>query len=252
MNVEHTTLVMAGAREAHALVTGLVSRGRRVIASLPEPERMFDALPVPTRVGLFDGPRSFANWLLHNNVGVILDASHAFDDDVCDMARTVAAAQGLAYLRLLRPPWTATAHDIWQHVASLQDAAAALPRDARVFANTGWQSLGAFAEFKGRKLYLRQTGSTARPPPFDFVECIEGQPPFSQFQEEDLFRRLGVTHLVCRNVGGPSSMSKLLAARALRLPVIMVDRQLPAQTVPQVETVAEALSWEAALWHSAD
>lgn len=251
MNAEGTTLLMAGAREAHGLVTGLLARHRRVVASLPEPERMFEALPVPTRTGPFADMACARAWLEAQNVRLVLDASHAFDDLVCAPLRAAVQELGVPILRVLRPPWQPTSQDQWLTKPDIPTAVAGLPADACVFANTGWASLPEFANFQAKKLYLRHTGSSTRPTSFPFVEIVAGQPPFSQFEEEDLFRRLGITHLVCRNVGGAASMSKLLAARALRLPVMMIARRPAAPDVAQVETVAEALAWEAAAWRMA-
>jgi precorrin-6A/cobalt-precorrin-6A reductase len=152
---------------------------------------------------------------------------------------------GLRYLRLLRPAWGATIRDRWQEVASIPQAVRLVPSTARVFSNTGWKTLSDYADFRGRKLYMRQTHPATGPTPFAFVEFVEGTPPFTQFQEEVLFQRLGVSHLICRNVGGAASMSKLLAARRLGLPVYMVARPpLPAY-MPVVDSIADALAWEA-------
>lgn len=243
---------MAGAREAHGLVTGLLARRRRVIASLPEPERMFDELTVPTRIGTFANRDEAADWLADAGVNLVLDASHAFDDKVCAPLREATRDLGLSYLRILRPPWWPTPRDRWITKPRIRDAVADLPANARVFANTGWASLPEFAAFAGDRLYLRHTGSTVRTAPFDYVEVVQGQPPFSQFQEETLFRRLGITHLVCRNVGGAASMSKLLAARALNMPVMMIERSPLPHDMPRVETVGQALAWEAEAWRTAN
>ena len=247
MNAERTVLVMAGAREAHALVIALLARGRRVVVSLPEPERMFDPFPVPARIGAFEDCAEMIRWMEDSGVEQVIDASHSFDDHV--RAVTYAAAKGLSlpYLRLLRPPWKATAKDHWSDMPSIAEAVRSLPSDARVFTNTGWASLPEFADFHAEKLFVRQTSDVQRNAPFPFVDVIEGQPPFSQFQEEALFRRLAVSHLICRNVGGAASMSKLLAARAMQMPVLMIGRAPQASSLPHVETVAKALAWDAGL-----
>lgn len=245
MTANGTTLVMAGAREAHGLVTALLARGRKVIASLPEPERVFGELPVPTRVGLFEGADDFKAWIDENRVVTVLDASHAFDDCLCALVSAVCAMDDVPYLRILRPPWCPTERDRWQLMASIEEAAQSLPHNAVAFTNTGWSSLQHYAHFGGFKLYVRQTGEATRAAPFPFVEFVPGQPPFSQFQEQRLFADLGVTHLICRNVGGAASMSKLLAARALALPVLMIERRAPPIKRPTVGTVAEAIAWEA-------
>jgi len=56
-----------------------------------------------------------------------------------------------------------------------------------------------------------------------------------------LFKRLQIDWLVLRNAGGERSMSKLIAARNLGVPVAMIDR--PSLVTPSVETVDQALQW---------
>lgn len=245
MTSEQKILVMAGSREAHALVTALLARRREVIASLPEPERMFDALPVPTRLGKFASADRLRAWLIKNHVAAVMDASHTFDEDISALAGRVCTRLKLPYLRILRPPWVETPRDRWHHVPSIADAVRKIPANACVFTNTGFATLPEYAEFAGKKLYMRQTHPESEPAPFSFVEYIEGQPPFSQFQEERLFRQLNITHLICRNVGGAASMSKLLAARAMSIPVYLIERRPMADHLSVVGTVAEALEWEA-------
>ena len=206
---------------------------------------MFEALRVPTRLGRFANADTLAEWMHEQNVCTVIDASHAFDDEISSMVSRVCVAQGLRYLRLLRPPWQATLRDHWIHVPSIEKAATSVPSTARVFSNTGWLSLPAYAMFSGRRLYMRQTHSVLEPPPYGFVTFVPGTPPFSQFQEENQFAELRISHLICRNVGGAASMSKLLAARARSLPVLMIERPACPTQVAEVETVVEALAWEA-------
>lgn len=237
---------MGGAREAHGLVTALVAQGRRVIASLPEPERMFDVLPVPVRVGPFDSDAVFADWLRAERAVTVIDASHAFDVDISHRVGRVCSASHLRALRVLRAPWVPSPHDCWHMVPDIEAAVTALPAQARVFSNTGWPTVPDYEAFAGQRVFMRQTQQVLKPSPYEWLEFIAGLPPFTQFEEEALFRSLGITHLICRNVGGAASMSKVLAARAMALPVFMIARPLPAAGIERVETVAEALAWEAA------
>lgn len=246
MRDHDTTLVMAGAREAHGIVAGLMQRGEKVIASLPEPERMFEPLPVPTRTGSFATNAEFAEWVSANDVSKIIDASHAFDTTVSETAWAAASALGLPYLRVLRPPWNATDADDWTEVATIREAAEAAPESARIFSNTGWPSLPAYRGFRGERVFLRQNHETRNAPPYDFVTILPGTAPFSVSEEVALLRDLRITHLICRNVGGEASASKLLAARELRLPVYMVARKPVCGNFPVAETVEQALEWDAA------
>ncbi|WP_298969804.1 precorrin-6A/cobalt-precorrin-6A reductase [uncultured Roseobacter sp.] len=239
------TLVMAGAREAHSIVSRLVTRGRNVIASLPEPERVFDPLPVPTRIGPFHDANALDQWFEDNQVACVIDASHAFDATISSRTAVLCAKRNLRYVRVLRPSWRPTGQDRWIRYTSVEKAAKEIPANARVFSNTGRASLPEFAEFAGQALFLRQTQNPTAPPPFSFVSYVVGKPPFSQRHEEQLFRDLRISMLICRNVGGAASMSKLLAARRLGVRVSMIDRPDPPVAMPVVETVAEALAWEA-------
>jgi precorrin-6A/cobalt-precorrin-6A reductase len=56
-----------------------------------------------------------------------------------------------------------------------------------------------------------------------------------------LFERLKIDWLVLRNAGGERSMSKLIAARNLGMPVAMIER--PNLVKPSVATVDGALEW---------
>ena len=229
------------------MISGLRSRRRNVVTSMPEAPRQFDSLLAPARLGSFDTEQAFDTWVASKKADCVIDASHAFDDHISTMAHAVCMRRGLPYLRVLRKSWIATFRDRWSVCTTVSEAAQSLPETARVFSNTGWLSLPQYAEFRGQKVFLRQTHAVTSEPPYPFIQWVEGTPPFSQEQEERLFSRLSVTHLICRNVGGAASMSKLLAARRLNLPVLMVSRPSPPVGANVVETVAEALAWEANL-----
>ncbi|MEM1076438.1 MAG: precorrin-6A/cobalt-precorrin-6A reductase [Pseudomonadota bacterium] len=240
-----TILVIAGTREAHALLTALQMRRRNVVACLAEPARGVDNLPVPARLGAFDTTTELADWMAGHDVTTVIDAAHAFDTQTSAMAQAVCARQMLRYLRVLRPPWTKTIKDRWQYVSSVAVAARSVPDTARVFANTGRATLLDYANFSGERLFMRQTQRAQTPPSPGFVEFVYGMPPFTQFQEQATFEDLSITHLICRNIGGAASMSKLLAAREMQLPVIMVSRGNLPDHLAHVETVRDALAWEA-------
>ena len=61
-------------------------------------------------------------------------------------------------------------------------------------------------------------------------------------KERHLLERHAIDVLVCKASGGAATEAKLIAARELSLPVIMVRRP-PAEPGPSVETVEAALDW---------
>jgi precorrin-6A/cobalt-precorrin-6A reductase len=154
-----------------------------------------------------------------------------------------AALTGVKLLAIRRPPWTPEAGDNWITAADLDEAAAALgDRPKRVFLTTGRKELAPFKAAAHHFYLLRSVeapGPDALPPR---VEAISARGPFAYADELNLLRSHAIDILVTKNSGGTATAAKLAAARALDLPVVMVER--PAMPdAPSVETVAEAIDW---------
>jgi precorrin-6A/cobalt-precorrin-6A reductase len=133
--------------------------------------------------------------------------------------------------------------DRWIMVESLEAAAAAIGEEPkRVFLTTGRMEL---APFRSAPQHLYIVRSVEAPSPKDLpprVELITARGPFNLADERALLKTRAVDVIVTKNSGGAGAAAKLDAARALSLPVIMVERpRLPE--APSVETVADALLW---------
>ena len=74
----------------------------------------------------------------------------------------------------------------------------------------------------------------------DNCKIILARPPFPVEDEIALMRDEGVSVLVSKNAGGPAR-AKLDAARALGLPVIMIERPV-VPAVPVVTTMEQAVA----------
>lgn len=241
-----TILLLAGTGEAKRIAWGLSDSGLSVVASLAGATRTPEPLPVPTRVGGFGGEAGFRAFLHDTNVTAVLDATHPFASRITDRSARVCADLGLPYLQVLRPPWTPQKNDKWQMIDTPAEAAAMIPSTATVFLATGRQTAGQFANLEGRRVLLRVIDPPTSVFPFEGGEFVIARPPFTQAREGELFDALGVTHLVVKNAGGEGGRSKLDAARALTLPVVMLNRpQMP--DVPRAETVPDAIAWAQAL-----
>lgn len=237
-------LVIAGTREAHHVLRALVAQGQDVVATLPELDRSAPALPLPVVPRRFVDAQGFADWIAAQKPTHIIDAGHPFEAEMSNTAARYCAHHAIGYLRLLRPAWTAGPDDRWTYVNSVAEASAQVPEGAIVLTNTGRRTQHAFAQFRGQRLYLRRLSPTSEAPAFAFMQYLVGPAPFTVSEERNLFVRLQLDHLITRNVGGQASVSKLVAAREIGLPVIMINRPPPPPNAPVVETAGEALSWE--------
>jgi precorrin-6A/cobalt-precorrin-6A reductase len=75
------------------------------------------------------------------------------------------------------------------------------------------------------------------------LEVVLDRGPFTVDSELKLMRRHRIDILVTKDSGGTMTSAKLVAARQLRLPVVMVDRPALPPGVPVATTVDQAAAW---------
>ncbi|MEC7256268.1 MAG: precorrin-6A/cobalt-precorrin-6A reductase, partial [Pseudomonadota bacterium] len=231
-----------GSGEARAIAAALADRDDlRVTASVLLPA-LAGPLKVPTRTGGFGGDDGFAQFLDREGVSAVLDATHPFAARIGQRSAPISAAKGIPYARVLRPAWQAEPGDLWTHVPDESAAGALLHAGQRVFATTGRATMERLVTKSPAQFLLRRRAAEPGAPTVPNVSYVIGQGPFSVDDEIATLRAHRIDVLVAKNSGGTASCTKLDAARALGLPVILVDRpeQVRATTLT---TVAQALEW---------
>lgn len=234
-------LLLAGSGESRELAACLAPLGR-VTASLLGQPRTFGPLPVPTRTGGFGGEAGLERYLADHGVTAVLDATHPFAVQIGHNAAAVCARMGLPYARVLRPPWRPGPGEVWTEVATEAEVRDHLRLGDRVFTTTGRATLEALAMGVPVRFLVRRMTRDTPPDHLKNVEYIIGKGPFSVDQEVENLTRARADVLVARNAGGAPSRSKLEAAHALNLKVILIARP-PQPPGLRLETVQEALDW---------
>lgn len=235
-------LILGGTAEAVDLATACAARpALEVISSLAGRTRAPGLPPGEVRVGGFGGAGGLARFLVERGIDVVVDATHPFAAQMGAHAEQACREAGVPRLRLLRPPWVAVSGDRWIEVADLAEAAELLPAlGRRVFLTVGQRDLEAFA-----RLDLWCLVRTIEPPgvlPLRHGQWLAGRGPFAVADELALFQAYAIEALVTKASGGGSTYAKLVAARHLGLPVVMVRRPAPPPG-PVVGSVAAALAW---------
>lgn len=233
-------LLLGGTTEAGALARALAAAGSDAVYSYAGRTRAPVAQPLPLRIGGFGGAEGLAEYLRDHAITHVIDATHPFAARISANAVAACAATGLPLLALERPGWTEGPGDDWTRVPDLAAAARALPRDpANVFLAIGRQTLDVFAGLPHRWL-LRFVD--AEPVPLPGAVRVVDRGPYAVAGDMALMRAHGIRIVVAKDAGGAGARAKLDAARALRLPVILIDRPaIPAR--PVAATVDEALAW---------
>lgn len=233
-------LLLGGTTEARRLAAAL-HPGTEVISSLagrvPDP-----ALPVgAVRIGGFGGVTGLRSWLHSRRIDAVVDATHPFAATITAHAAAACAESGLPYLVLARPAWDPGGA---LPVSSNRHAAATITTGGfrRVFLTTGRSSVADFADTNA--WFLIRAVTT----PDDAVlparhRLMLSRGPYCYDDEYELLCGHGIDALVTKNSGGQATRSKLDAAAALNIPVVMVQRPpLPAE-IEATGTVEEAVAW---------
>ncbi|MCX7646855.1 MAG: cobalt-precorrin-6A reductase [Rhodobacteraceae bacterium] len=236
-------LILGGTTEASALAEALAAA--RIPAVLSYAGRVENPRPqpVPVRTGGFGGAAGLAAWLAGEAITHLVDATHPFAATISAHAAAAARAAGVPLIALTRAPWTPGPGDRWTRVPDLAAAAAALGHaPQRVFLAIGRQGLGAFAAAPQHHYLCRLVDPPAAPLPLPRAEVVIDRGPFSEAGDRALLTGHAITVVVAKNAGGTGAAAKLAAARALGLPVIMVDRPaMPARR--EATSLAEVLAF---------
>lgn len=205
--------------------------------------------PLPTRVGGFGGVAGLVAYLRAERITHVVDATHPFAAQMSSHAVQACARAGVALVALERPVWPQGEGDRWTPVADMAGAVEALPdTGARVFLAIGKQHVADFAAKPGNFYLLRLVDAPAGPLPLQNAEAVIARGPFDMASDRKLLEDFAISHIVAKNSGGSGARAKLDAARALGVPVILIDRpHVPPR--PVLDRPEAVMAW---LGHGAD
>lgn len=190
------------------------------------------------RIGGFGGISGLQDYLTSHQIQRVVDATHPFAIAISQQVAIATAQLQIPLLRLVRPAWQQQCGDNWISVSNLVEAAQQLPGLAeRVFLSIGRQDLAPFCELPDLWFLMRMVDAP-RPDqvlPRGQIICQRG--PFLLTEEQELLESHQIQAIVSKNSGGTATYAKIAAARALGIPVIMVQRPVVAPLAPDLTTV---------------
>jgi len=235
-------LLLGGTSDATQLAARLSAAGRDAIfsyagrVSTPTPQ------PLPTRIGGFGGIEGLEAYLRCERITHVVDATHSFAANMSRNAVAACTRAGVKLVALERSAWVAQPGDDWRPVADITEAIAALPeRGARIFLATGRQNVADFAR-KPENFYLLRYIEPPKIIPLPDYVGLAGRGPFTVEGDTAVMRAHRITHLVAKNAGGDAARAKLEAARALSIPVIMIERPAVPERL-RLETPEAVMDW---------
>ena len=237
-------LILGGTTEASALARLLAGDARfEATLSLAGRTSAPSPQPIATRVGGFGGAEGLARFLSEQQIDSMIDATHPYAARISANAVAACHKAGVPLASLVRPAWAPQPGDAWQNVPTAVAAALALGKTPRrVFLSLGRQELHCFAAFSQHHYIARLIEAPQQTALPHGLVLLQQRGPFDTNAELRLLRERKIDVIVSRNSGGSATYPKIEAARALRLPVIMIGRR--AKPVGHVVMSAEAaVAW---------
>ena len=195
------------------------------------------------RIGGFGGEFGLVEYLQTERIDVIVDATHPFAAQISWHVAGAATKVGIPRLMLIRPGWRRSPEDNWIEVENVAAAVVAIPaRAERIFVTIGRQQLAPFAVLTNKWCLMRSIDPPDPSIPLPPGKLLLDRGPFSLERERELLREYQIQAIVSKNSGGDATYAKIIAARELGLPVVMVQRPI----VPEGEIVvdvASAIKW---------
>lgn len=236
-------LLLGGTTEASALARLLANAGVPATLSYagrtdnPRPQ------PVPVRIGGFGGVTGLATYLRDRAITHLIDATHPFAATMSAHAIAAAREVGVPLVALSRPAWQPIAGDRWSRVPDIDSAVSALAGPARrVMLALGRMHVDAFAAQPQHHYLLRFVDAPDQPPALPRHTLIVDHGPFTSEGDRALMQAHAIDLVVCKNAGGIGAEAKLIAARELGVPVLMIDRPaLPDRM--EVYRPEDVLAW---------
>ncbi|MDX2255279.1 MAG: cobalt-precorrin-6A reductase, partial [Pseudanabaenaceae cyanobacterium bins.39] len=196
--------------------------------------------------GGFGGATGLASYLQENGIDFLIDATHPCAGQITENGAIAARLAQIPHVLLVRPQWEKVEGDQWIEVATVEAAAEAIPASIkRVFITSGRQQLEPFLR---RSLIYSDTWYLIRsidPPDLQLPhsQVLLDRGPFDLAQERQLLRDYRIEAIVSKNSGGTATYAKIIAARELGIPIIMVQRPALPDAVAQLTSIDQAIAW---------
>jgi precorrin-6A/cobalt-precorrin-6A reductase len=236
-------LILGGTGDAQQLAAAAQPiSGLTVISSLAGRTQQ-PVLPIgQVRTGGFGGEQGLIDYLRDHEIDLVIDATHPFARQISGNAAAAIAVSGLPFLIFERSPWQSIPTDNWIEVPDHAAAANLLPTLAqRIFLTIGRQEVGLYAHLTNLWFLMRSIDPpdpTVMPP----GELLLAKGPFEIAAERELLLKYNIQAIVSKDSGGAATYAKIVAARELGLPVVMIQRP-PASVGDRVNTLEQAIEW---------
>jgi len=217
-------LILGGTADARKIAVKLFKAQNTVIYSVAGLVRL-PSLDCKVISGGFRQYGGLANYITDETIQAVVDATHPYAIKMTATAAEVCEQLALPYFRYARPPWRAKPEDDWIKVenwTTLIEKCAAFESPLLTTGQLTQEQLDEIAHNSAKVAY--RTAAPSQASLTDNVNWLKALGPFAFEDELALMQRLKTDVLVSKNAGGDATYAKIVAARELKIPVIMCSR----------------------------
>lgn len=219
-------LILGGTREAKTIARTLHHQGVTIVYSIAGLVRQPD-LPCKIIRGGFTKYGGLAQYIQENQITGILDATHPFAEKISRNAELATLQTGIPRWHYQRPLWQATPQDQWRWFQDWGQLVRQLTPYQSIFLSQGQLSEPMLAALvmhrKPNQRFIHRTAVKPKHRPYQWMECIQSIGPFSLESELELLKKHRTEVIVSKHSGGDIP-AKLLAARKLNIPAMLLER----------------------------
>ncbi|PWQ95530.1 precorrin-6A/cobalt-precorrin-6A reductase [Leucothrix arctica] len=218
--------ILGGTGDAKQLAITLHNSGIEVIYSIAGIVRQPD-LPCEVLSGGFSKRGGLTHYIRENKITALVNATHPFAQKMSLAAQRSAEQTGIMFWRYQRPDWQATEEDSWSFYEDWGQLLRQLNTFHSVFLSQGQLTESMLAALlmhrKTPQHFLHRTAVIPSHATPDWMSWEHGIGPFNLDRELALLQHYKIDAIVSKHSGG-ALPSKILAARALKLPVFLLER----------------------------
>lgn len=233
-------LVLGGSQEARELTERVIQIPHlEVIVSLAGRTCQPSIKGAKIVTGGFGGVNGLIAYLQREKIDFVVDATHPFATQISQQVKIATSRLNIPQVTLTRGDWSPTTGDNWYEVDNYQRAAEIIPElgKKRIFLTIGRQQLTEFAHLSSFWFLMRMIETPTNPTKLPPGEILLQRGPFTVVEERSLLEKHQIELIVSKNSGGKSTVAKVIAARQLKLPIVMIKRPQQGEHLSQVESV---------------
>ncbi|OEJ67697.1 cobalt-precorrin-6A reductase [Magnetovibrio blakemorei] len=200
-------------------------------------------LPYRVRIGSFGGAEGLAEFLRHQGILAVIDATHPFATQITRNAAWACLAASVPCLHLDRPSWSLPEDTDVVFVPDAEEAARLVARtSSAAFITIGRKHLEAFNGLANVHLLVRLLAPSVPSEALENATFVYGRPPFAVEDEVALMRGHKIDTLVSKASGGDATRSKIDAAAQVGARIVLIRRPPPTDG-ERAHSVAAAVQW---------